>query len=847
MFKAARLSFAIIVVLSLIASISASADIYAWGFNNNYQLGFNDAVPRSKPELNVDLKQYNFTKIVAGDSFSLALTVDGRVYCWGNNDFGQCGEVSKTQHSVPFHVPVLTDVVDIAAGESSAFAITKSRDVYSWGSGQHGTLGQGDINNRHTPTIIKDLHNVTKISVHSSSFTVVALNSSGHLYGWGANSEGQLCLGNIASSVNSPALLTIPNNAAVLQVATGFTHTLILTTDNKLYSCGSNGHGELGRTSNVTNQTTPEIVNQTATSIAAGLHTSFAFDSQTDYWFAWGDDTDGQLGLGTLKANEPVPVQITDLNGKGGQITIGDTFAILLSDESPRTAYFWGTDYGNINGTPIEISDFNNSSMVQVSSGVQFAFAIACACLRGGSCTSDDPYKCQCPDHTNGSLCENCILDCGEHGTLNSTLCSCSCAEGFSGPDCTIGDSNSDGGLDFETLLLTLGATIAISLPLAILFIVIVIITIAVLVMYMRKTSDNPKHRLFDNPTSSLEMKSTNTLTQPLYASSVEITSTSVQSTATVNDGTKVIGGWRFAADFDDEDDWVRTVDSHSVELSSPDLASPYVKVPPAPFSCISDIGFEENLNPRHRQTMEDGHCMIDGFAGVPTSGYFAIYDGHGGTGCVEFVQSRFHTIIQEELGQTPNDVKDAFKRAYLRMDKMLEEKMGGSTCITAFIRHEVDATTGAQIRKLYSGNCGDARTVLCRGDQAIRITRDHKASDEQDDIDEADRIRAAGGFIARGRVNGVLAVTRSLGDHNMKQWIIPDPYQTEWTLTSADTFLVLACDGLWDVMKDQEVVDFVKSMRMESATAQTIAAAIVKKALDKKTKDNVSVMVVFL
>ena len=95
--------------------------------------------------------------------------------------------------------------------------------------------------------------------------------------------------------------------------------------------------------------------------------------------------------------------------------------------------------------------------------------------------------------------------------------------------------------------------------------------------------------------------------------------------------------------------------------------------------------------------------------------------------------------------------------------------------------------------RVLYTANAGDARGVLCRAGKAVRLTYDHKGSDKQ----EAKRITDAGGFVMSGRVNGVLAVTRSLGDSSMKEFVVGSPYTTETQLCDDDEFLILACDGV--------------------------------------------------
>ncbi|KAJ3790730.1 phosphatase 2C-like domain-containing protein [Lentinula aff. detonsa] len=139
--------------------------------------------------------------------------------------------------------------------------------------------------------------------------------------------------------------------------------------------------------------------------------------------------------------------------------------------------------------------------------------------------------------------------------------------------------------------------------------------------------------------------------------------------------------------------------------------------------------------------------------------------------------------------------------------------------------------------RVLYCANAGDARGVLCRAGKAVRLTYDHKGSDKQ----EAKRITDAGGFVMGGRVNGVLAVTRSLGDSSMKDFVVGAPYTTETELCDEDEFLILACDGLWDVIGDQAAVNQIKTMN----DAQSASHHLLRYALNNHTTDNVTVVVV--
>ncbi|KAI8867911.1 protein serine/threonine phosphatase 2C [Ramicandelaber brevisporus] len=142
-----------------------------------------------------------------------------------------------------------------------------------------------------------------------------------------------------------------------------------------------------------------------------------------------------------------------------------------------------------------------------------------------------------------------------------------------------------------------------------------------------------------------------------------------------------------------------------------------------------------------------------------------------------------------------------------------------------------------SKIRKLAVANVGDGRAVLCRGGRAFRLTYDHKAEDPVENV----RVREAGGYILNNRVSGVLAVTRSLGDKAMKHLVIGAPYTSETVLTPDDEFVIVACDGLWDVCKDQKAVDLIRNVQ----DAHAASNILLKHALHNETQDNITIMVV--
>lgn len=156
------------------------------------------------------------------------------------------------------------------------------------------------------------------------------------------------------------------------------------------------------------------------------------------------------------------------------------------------------------------------------------------------------------------------------------------------------------------------------------------------------------------------------------------------------------------------------------------------------------------------------------------------------------------------------------------------------NTSEAASLRH------GDRQRVLYTANAGDARVVLSRGGKALRLSYDHKGSDHN----EGQRVQKAGGTILNNRVNGVLAVTRALGDAYMKDLVTGHPYTTETVLIpTEDEFIILACDGLWDVCTDQQAVDLIRNVTDEREASRIL----VDHALREYSTDNLTVMVVRL
>ncbi|CUM62564.1 uncharacterized protein PRCAT00000116001 [Priceomyces carsonii] len=284
-------------------------------------------------------------------------------------------------------------------------------------------------------------------------------------------------------------------------------------------------------------------------------------------------------------------------------------------------------------------------------------------------------------------------------------------------------------------------------------------------------------------------------------------------------------------------------------------------------------VGVAENKNVTYRSKMEDVHTYIANFAERVDWGYFAIFDGHAGKDTARWCGNNLHTLIANEINEEEDgpehnynyDMKEKLHDAFIKADKLIENEgtgSSGSTAAVAVLRWELKDATGEPTaysagedgksqfdfipskdhkRILYTSNVGDLRILLCREGHPYRLSYDHKATDDN----EVNRIRETGGLVMKNRVNGVLAVTRSLGDTYMKDLVVGRPFTTSTEITPKDEFMILACDGLWDVVPDQKACQYVSELFKTNSDPQDAAKKLCQLAMDNSTTDNVTVMIV--
>ena len=197
-------------------------------------------------------------------------------------------------------------------------------------------------------------------------------------------------------------------------------------------------------------------------------------------------------------------------------------------------------------------------------------------------------------------------------------------------------------------------------------------------------------------------------------------------------------------------------------------------------------------------------------FIGYPLR-YYGVFDGHGGAKVAAFSANNLHRYIVRRSEYKEGDVEEALRQGFMECDRAmrteesLKDEMAGCTAVVVM-------TKG---KELWCANAGDSRCVAGVGGMAKALSNDHKPMDTK----EKARIEAAGGFVEFNRVNGNLALSRAMGDFVFKMNdklpqsdqivtcfpdIVHEVVEDDWD------FILLACDGIWDVLSNQEVTDFV-------------------------------------
>lgn len=283
-------------------ALDKNGNVYAWGYNENGELGLGSTYNVSTPTRIKSLS--NIVKIVAGANHSLALDKNGYVYTWGKNTSGSLGTGANSSITTPRRVNNVASVIDIAAGQDHSMVLTTDGKVYTTGKNEFGQLGAENIISR----LNFERVNIEKPIeyIEAGNRTSIAIDIEGNLWVWGENSDGQLGLGIDDRKVYAP---TKANISSVESASAGLNHIQVVTTSKELYIAGSNNYGQLGVGSSIDKSNTFRKVSKLGNNVIlsdAGTTYSTAID-KFGAVYGFGDYNHGNLDRASLtKSFEPV-------------------------------------------------------------------------------------------------------------------------------------------------------------------------------------------------------------------------------------------------------------------------------------------------------------------------------------------------------------------------------------------------------------------------------------------------------------------------------------------------------------------------------------------------------------
>ncbi|XP_059197943.1 protein phosphatase 1K, mitochondrial [Centropristis striata] len=278
---------------------------------------------------------------------------------------------------------------------------------------------------------------------------------------------------------------------------------------------------------------------------------------------------------------------------------------------------------------------------------------------------------------------------------------------------------------------------------------------------------------------------------------------------------------------------WDNRIDEPILLPSSIRYGKPIPKVSLSKVGCASLIGQRKENEDRFQVSQMTDNIL-----------YFAVFDGHGGPEAADFCEKYMEKFIKDRVAEESN-LEVVLTKAFLEIDKALARHLhfsptvpginAGTTSTVALLRDGIE---------LVVGSVGDSRAMLCRKGKALKLTDDHTPERK----DEKERVKRSGGFITwnslgQSNVNGRLAMTRSIGDFDLKNTgVIAEPETKRVSLHHAhDSFLALTTDGVNFIMNSQEICNVINQCHDPKEAAQRIS----DQALQYGSEDNSTVIVV--
>lgn len=365
-------------------NLGISQFVYAWGANEHGQCGINDSIDRLTPSTTL-IRGSEWKSIAGGGYHSSGIKLDGTLWIWGLNDFGQLGINDNTTRNTP--VTTLlggTDWSSVACGFKHTIAVKTNGTLWLWGNNQYGQLGVNNITSRSTP-VTTLIGGSNWLTVRSGFFHNAAFKTDGTLWLWGRGEAGQNGIGVFSTGTRSTPVTTLLGGTDWKSISCGGFHNLAIKTDGRLYvwgfgeqwQLGYNGTGSIARPSEAVDRS----LGDTWRSVDGNGYFSAGIKTNGTLW-TWGGRIDvsnlsnyGVMGINDSAEGRPTPVT-TILGGTDWKsLVCGREF--IVARKTDGTIWAWGANTRGQLGlndtvsrsTPVQITFNNNYNWKQLSAG----------------------------------------------------------------------------------------------------------------------------------------------------------------------------------------------------------------------------------------------------------------------------------------------------------------------------------------------------------------------------------------------------------------------------------------------------------------------------------------------
>ena len=235
--------------------------------------------------------------------------------------------------------------------------------------------------------------------------------------------------------------------------------------------------------------------------------------------------------------------------------------------------------------------------------------------------------------------------------------------------------------------------------------------------------------------------------------------------------------------------------------------------------------------NEDYNNNMEDlTYSNIDYLNGCHKS-LFILCDGHGGEKSAKISIENFPIILSKNLEENKKEVEYYIKKSFQNLDKITKEENcnnEGNTLTSIYI----------DFKTLYCSNVGDSKSIIIKNEKYINLTYEDKCID----LKEKKRIEKNGGCVYNDRLDGIITLSRSIGDHKLKgNGLISIPHIKKYDLSFSDKYCIIASDGVWDVLSEDVIFNFANQCK----NYNELGKKIVDESINLGSQDNISCIVI--